>query len=247
METKTARAGLFSGNALKLMAALSMTVDHIGVVFFPGVMWLRIIGRLAFPIFAFMIAEGCKYTRSRVRYFFMIFTLAAVCQAVYWFAAGDTYLSVLVTFSLAILVIYALQFFKESLAQGRIFRTVAAGILLAAAVAVVWQLNRILEIDYGFWGCMLPVFASLCRHRRGAPGKKFLPDRNPVHVACLSLGLLCLYQSLGGVQIWSVLSIPLLLYYSGRRGKGNLKYFFYIFYPAHLAILQGLAWILTAK
>lgn len=246
METKTARTGFLSGNALKLIAALSMTIDHIGVVFFPRTAWLRIVGRLAFPIFAFMIAEGCRYTRSRVRYFFTIFALAAVCQGVYWFAAGDTYLSVLVTFSLAILVIYALQSCKEALAVGHRPRTVLSATALIGAVALVWYLNQILTIDYGFWGCMLPVFASTLQPRRDGRWKPLPWMGNRTHVLCLGAGLLCLYQSLGGLQIWSVLSLPLLLCYSGNRGKGDLKYFFYIFYPAHLAILQGLAWLLAA-
>ena len=54
-----------TGNALKILAALFMTIDHIGVMLFPRVLVLRIIGRLALPIFAFMIAEGCKYTRNK--------------------------------------------------------------------------------------------------------------------------------------------------------------------------------------
>lgn len=246
METKTAPAGLLSGNALKLIAAAAMTVDHVGVIFFPQVKWLRIIGRLAFPIFAYMIAEGCKYTRSRLRYFFTISLLAAACQAVYWFAAESTYFSVLVTFSLSIPVICALQFFRESLSDGHRLRAALAVAALISAVALVWYLNRILTIDYGFWGCMLPVFAALFQQRRGSSEKASPLDRNEVHVLCLGFGLLCLHQSLGGLQIWSVLSLPLLLCYSGRRGKGNLKYFFYIFYPAHLAILQGLDWLLAA-
>ncbi len=245
MQTNSAPAGLLSGNALKLIAALAMTVDHVGVIFFPRVAWLRIIGRLAFPIFAFMIAEGCKYTRSRVRYFFTIAALAALCQAVYWFASGSTYLSVLVTFSLAIPVICCLQLFREALLEGRWLRSAASGALLLANLALVWHLNRVYTIDYGFWGCMLPVFPALLQQRRGACCTLGL-DRHHVHVLCLGLGLLCLYRSLGGLQLWSVLSLPLLLCYSGRRGKANLKYFFYIFYPAHLALLQGLQWLLEA-
>ena len=94
---------------LKLLAAFSMLLDHAGLLFFPSEMGFRIAGRLTFPIFAFMIAEGYKYTRSRWRYWGMIAALAAVCQIVYFVAAGDTYLSVLVTFSLAIPVVWVLQ------------------------------------------------------------------------------------------------------------------------------------------
>nr|MBQ4318425.1 hypothetical protein [Clostridia bacterium] len=100
---------VLNGNTLKFIAAFSMLVDHIGVLFLPGNSLLRIIGRLAMPIFAYMIAEGCRYTKNRLRYFLTIFAFAVGCQLVYFFAAGDTYMSILVTFSLSILTIYSLQ------------------------------------------------------------------------------------------------------------------------------------------
>lgn len=247
METKLAPRGFLSGNALKLIAAAAMTADHVGVIFFPHSRFLRIIGRLAFPIFAYMIAQGCTYTRSRLRYFLTVALLAAACQAVYWFASGSGYLSVLVTFSLAIPTICALQALREALAEGHRLRALGAGAALTGAAALVWYLNRVLTIDYGFWGCMLPVFAALFQQRRDAVPDNLSPlDTHWVHVLCLGVGLLLLARSLGGLQIWSLLSLPLLLCYSGRRGRGDLKYFFYIFYPTHLALLQGLSWLLTA-
>ena len=207
---------------LKLLAAFSMLLDHVGLFFFPGEMGFRIAGRLAFPIFAFMIAEGCRYTRSRWRYWGMIAALAAVCQAVYYFAAGDTYLSVLVTFSLAIPVVWALREFQKT----KKWYWAAAFCVLVAAVA---YLNRILTIDYGFWGCMLPVWAAAIP---GAP------------VAGLLCGLVALSADLGGLQWYCLLAVLPLACYNGTLGKRKLKYFFYIFYPAHLALLQGLAWLL---
>ncbi len=211
-----------SGNALKLIAALCMLLDHAGLLLFPQARWMRILGRLAYPIFAFMIAEGCRYTRNKPRYLLGIALLAAVCQAVYFLADGTWYFSILVTFSLSIVMIYALQR--------------SWGLFLVSAAAV-WGLNQALTIDYGFWGSLAPVLAAVF-HGRGRL------DRRPLHIAMLGLGLLLLAMDLGGTQYWSLLAIPILLLYSGQRGKYRMKYFFYIFYPLHLALLQVIAWII---
>lgn len=64
---------------LKLIAAFTMLLDHAGALLFPEVMILRVIGRLAYPLFAFMIAEGCRHTRNKLRYFLLIFGLGLAC------------------------------------------------------------------------------------------------------------------------------------------------------------------------
>ena len=102
------KAGL-TGNQLKLIALISMTLDHVGLQLFPDVVLLRILGRLALPIFAYMIAEGCRHTRSRKKYLGRMVLLAALCQAVYFFAMGSLYQCILVTFSLSIVLIYAID------------------------------------------------------------------------------------------------------------------------------------------
>lgn len=245
-QTKTAGRGL-SGNALKLIAAAAMVTDHVGLMFFPENLIFRIIGRLALPIYAFMIAEGCKYTKNRIKYFLTVFGLGAVCQAVYWFFAGSTYFSILITFSLSILTIYALQFFRESVFDpaAPVWKKLLSAGLAVGVVAAVWQLNRVATIDYGFWGCMLPAFTGAFRRRHGTmPDKLDALDQPMVHIVMLGLGSLLLALDKGGVQYYALLALPLLMIYSGRRGKGNLKYFFYIFYPAHLVLLQGIQMLL---
>ena len=220
--------GFLSGNMLKLIAAGAMLLDHVGLMFFPGNGGFRILGRLAFPIFAFMIAEGAKYTRNRRRYLGQLVALATVCQIVYFLVDGSLYLSVLFTFSLSLGMIFALQDWKR---QPSTFRFV----LFLAITWATWALNRVFSIDYGFLGCLVPVTAALPQGTRW--------DRREASVLCLGLGLLLLALDLGGWQIWSLGAIPLLLLYSGQRGKWKMKYFFYIFYPAHLALLQLIAWM----
>lgn len=225
-----------TGNHLKLIAAFSMLLDHAGILLFPKMQLFRILGRLAYPIFAYMIAEGCRYTRNKLRYFLCIFGLGSACQMVYYFVSGDTYLNILLTFSISILYIYWMQDLQKLFAE-RAKTAVWNGICFLAAVAVLWVLNRNFTIDYGFWGIMTPVLTSLF------PGKgktgRFLP------VLMMAVGLVCLALTYGGTQYYALLALPLLLLYSGKRGGQKMKYFFYIFYPAHLAILQGADWLLA--
>ena len=64
------KQGVLNGNHLKLIAVFTMLLDHVGILLFPQIRLLRILGRLAYPIFAFMIAEGCRYTKNKLRYFY---------------------------------------------------------------------------------------------------------------------------------------------------------------------------------
>ena len=89
------KLAVLNGNHLKLIAAVTMLLDHAGILLFPKIMLFRILGRLAYPIYAYMIAEGCRYTRNKLRYFLMVFGLGTACQLVYYFASGDTYLNIL--------------------------------------------------------------------------------------------------------------------------------------------------------
>lgn len=106
-------------------------------------------------------------------------------------------------------------------------------------------MNGYFEIDYGFWGCMTPVFASVFRRTR-SNRSLYLErlDNLPVHVFMLGIGLVIVVCVSGGIQTYSLLAIPLLMFYSGKRGKKKMKAFFYIFYPVHLVVLEYVSYIL---
>lgn len=238
------RARILNINALKFLAAALMLVDHIGYMLFPQFLFLRIVGRLSMPLFAFALSEGCRYTKNKTKHFCLLFALAVLCQTVYYFFDdGNLYMSILVTFSLSVLTIYALQFFKKTL-----FNKKADGLdkglsftLFSAVLLCDFALCEMLTIDYGFWGIMLPVFASVLDFR-GIPAPALLQklDCLPARVFSLSIGLIFLSLSFGGIEFYAFLAIPILLLYNGEKGKRNTKYFFYIFYPLHLAILEAL-------
>ena len=106
---------LLSGNALKIIAAIFMVIDHVGLMFFPRVIALRAIGRLAFPIFAFFISEGVRYTRSKLRYFLKMSVFGAVCQAFYAIFANANDVCVFVTFAVSILLIMVSDGLKNAI------------------------------------------------------------------------------------------------------------------------------------
>ena len=232
-----------SGNTLKIIAAVSMLLDHIGYLFFPQMIIFRILGRIAFPIFAFMVAEGCRYTRSKFRYFATMFTLAFALQLVYYFYSKKMTLTVIATFTIAILLIYGLQSVKAVILdeKSRLFEKLLVVELFAMSVVAVYVLNQIVSIEYGFYGCMLPVAASFLHAPKGNKNSVFEKlDKLSIHILVMGIWLFMMSLQGGWVQPYSLLALPLLFLYSGERGNGKLKYFFYIFYPLHLAVLEGL-------
>ena len=113
MNTDSACPELLTGNMLKIIALISMTVDHIGSILFPELIILRIVGRLAFPVFAYSIAEGCRYTQNRAKYFLRMFLLGILCQIVYYVTEKSLNMCILITFSLSVIHIYALDYMTK--------------------------------------------------------------------------------------------------------------------------------------
>ena len=232
-----------------------MLIDHIGMAFyhrFPPdfALFLRTVGRLSMPLFAFAIAEGCRYTRNKALHLAQLLGLGLVCFFVYAIALNEIYYNILITFSCSVVCIYALQFLKFSIFDKRrkAWQKICAPFAFIGAIAATYVFCYFNPVDYGFWGCMLPVFASLFDFR-GVPVPTLLQktDVLPLRVLTMAIPLAILIFNTAfpsKIAAWSLLTIPLLLLYNGEKGKWKLKYFFYIFYPLHLALLQGLVWLL---
>ena len=262
---RTASPFGLSAFSLKLLAAVTMVVDHIGAYLLPNVIILRIIGRLSFPLFAFFIAEGCRYTRNRLRRFLLVLGLALVCEVGYLAISHELTGTALLTFSCSIPIIYTLQAFKHALVRPGTAVRRAMGILLAATALAVRRAMGILlaatalagatilgyavsvcvPIDYGFPGVLLPVMASLTDYREGkAPACLRQADRHPLRLGIFTIGLLAVWYFRGhtDLQLYSLLALIPLALYNGRPGPRRFKYWFYLFYPAHLAVI----WLIGA-
>lgn len=222
MEPISSRGFSLTGNQLKIIAMIAMTCDHIGLQLLPQWGFLRIIGRLALPIYAYMIAEGCRYTRDRKKYLLRMAGLGALCQLVYFFAMGSLYMCILVTFSLSICLI---RVWDSPKIRKSAFPVTLAVFFLCV---VLPDLLPGFEIDYGISGVLLPVLIYF-----GKPKHLYLA------VGC---GLLAL--SHGGIQWWGFAAIPLLMLYNGKKGTHNIGKLFYWYYPVHLVVIYLLSLIL---
>lgn len=231
---------MLSASTLKLLACLFMFIDHVGVRLFPGVLILRIIGRLAYPLFAFFIAEGCRYTRNRLKHFLSVFILGVICESVYIIYTGGWYGNILLTFSVSILLTYMLQWCRKK-KSGMAY---AAFAMLLGAVAVT---TRYVNFDYGFTGIIAPLFAAWPGDRWDeAEGLKPSSPGKGKKLLYFAYGIMLTTceSAIGWIQLFALLTIPLLWLYNGKAGSRKLKYFFYIFYPVHLLLIELTAMII---
>lgn len=228
-------------NILKLLAALTMVIDHAGLLLFPQVAVLRWIGRISFPLFAFCVGDGCAYTRKPRAYLLRVLGLGIACQAV--FAAeellgGGTlrgsqalYLNILFTLALAILL--CTSFLRLQRQPNAKNAAVCAAAMLAVAgadmlcQAITARTGVLVTFDYGAMGAFLPLFAVLSQEKH----QRFV-------LFSLGMAIYCLTQCEDMPYVWwSLLALPILWCYNGQPGCRGWKWAFYVFYPAHLAVL----------
>lgn len=224
------------GGVLKGIAAALMLTDHVGAILLPEVLALRCVGRLAFPIFAFFIAEGYAHTRDFGRYFRRLAILAVVSEIPFNLENGAVFdltrQNVLWTFCLALLTLRGL----EALGRERGFgRWAGCGLVLAAGFAA----GELLRTDYGGWGVVTVALLQLCRDGKYAKLWLLL-----AMAAVNGLGMGSLTMPVFGgempIQIFAVAALPVIWLYNGQAGPKGLRRAFYVFYPAHLLVLEGI-------
>ena len=219
-----------SSFTLKLIGITSMLADHIGKVFFPEQQWLTLIGRLAFPIFAFGIAEGYLHTHDINKYFKRL-AIFALISANYWQSTN-----VIFTLLLGLAAI----FFFDRLPNKVI------GFLITLVLCLIAEL---VHADYGAYGVsVVLIFYFLSQTMR----KKKLQHKKVrmlgIFLAFSGLTLLrylhpLLITGLSTHYIQTILCtilsfVPILLY-NGKLGI-RCKYLFYIFYPVHQILITSL-------
>lgn len=223
-----------SQEKLKFLACVTMLIDHIGATL---VSWpfLRIIGRMSFPIYCFLIAEGAHYTRNPKRYAFRLLIGSLLSEYIFdmtfygqrnWFSNG-----VMLTLLLGFLALRVMQSrWNDSLnLLAMIFLVVSADFLFT---------------DYGSDGVLLILLFGVTRE---IPHKRFVQLLGMLilffHMgsATISIGIWAIYT-----ELLAVLSLIPISFYSGKKTTDSkaLQLGFYLFYPAHLWLLYFLQNIL---
>lgn len=214
-----------SGSSLKVIAMISMVIDHVALYLMEhGTLLyetMRCVGRIAFPVFAFLIAEGFIHTRSRYRYFFTLLGFAVISEIPWYLLNGaDGTHNVMFTLALGVASLMVL----ENLQQ----RSRVLGFLwiLGMAGLAFW-----LGVDYEWRGILVIVFFYLFNGF-----EHYLPYSRGMQFFC-TFTLMMHYGVIGAVMACMILYL-----YNRKRGfvqGGIAKYGFYAFYPVHLIVLSN--------
>lgn len=217
---------------IKIVAILTMFVDHLGVFVFPDQYLFRLVGRLSFPLFAWAIANGAYHTKNINKYLLRIFILAVVSQLPYWLifnVSGVTNpgLNILFTFSLALLAVILLNKTRKLL-------------LRLLVVVTVSLLALVLKTDYQAFGVLSVIVFYLLYNKPLFMGIAYFLLTN-----VFFLFPLCVNKFLGSVfqvsylnilELFSVVSVFIIALYNNKKGR-DIKLLFYTFYPLHLLFL----------
>lgn len=246
-----ARNNGVSALTLKWIAIATMLIDHTGIVCYKWLGWtgaylhMRYVGRIAFPIFAFLLIEGFRYARDRWAYLRNLLIFAMLSEIPFdlaltgWNMRNDGQ-NVFWTLSIGLLVLMSLDALWIRLERGPVSRFLRLPLSLPL-IAAGFGVAEALETDYHLWGVLLVVlmYAGEKAASRRSVGQR---ARNVGAVAGALLWM-ALYDFHHGwmIELYGAASAVPILLYNGERGRYRLpKWFFYAFYPVHLLILYAL-------
>lgn len=216
---------------LKCLAIITMLIDHTGAVLFPHQIFLRVIGRAAFPIFGFLLIQGFKYTHDLKSYNNRLWLFALLSEIPFDLAVSGKILdfsmqNIFFTLSITLLMLRLIQNGKQHLKKA----FVMIGCLL---------LGDFLQADYGAVGMlyMLLIYEAQTKYARNSA--RWISTM--AAFVLISLQVISAFPQINSalsLLVSVVLAMP-IYFYNGQKGR-NMKYFFYIFYPVHLLILYSL-------
>jgi hypothetical protein len=217
----------FGREILKVAAIVTMTADHVGAILYPDVLFLHVVGRLAFPLFAYLIALGIESTKKPRKYLLTLLSFAVVSQVPYFLAFGIQpfeRLNILFPLFLSALSLY---FFNKGKMQ--IFIPVLSVALLSSIL---------FNMEGTFYVILMVGAMKLLKSK---------PELGVLALLALNLPLL------PDTQVLALLAVPLILLHAKNWLKMEItipdnsrlyslrKYAFYAYYPLHLALLYWIS------
>ena len=212
---------------IKLIAIVTMVIDHVGLLFFPEEIIFRVVGRFSFPLFAWLIANGAKHTKNMNAYVVRLFVFALFSQIPYMMAhrtviPGFLGLNIFFTLFLGLVGIKLISSGVNKYLQ-------AAGVILISLGA------EFSGTDYGAVGVLSIIFFYIFYDNFKLMSVfQFLLHGVLWYVLFLGSGSgLSLLPLLQPVALFSLI---IIFFYSHRIGP-KMRYLFYAFYPLHLLVL----------
>ena len=264
---ETRRRGL-SAAVLKNIAVITMTIDHVTAVLLKAYLksqyitnlytsqwyyWGRIIGRIAFVLYAFMLAEGAVKTHNRKGYAMRLLLLAVIsivpqsyATSGKWFNPND--LNIFFLLFLGLITIYGYDWLQKNIENTVL--SVASRILLMAASSAI---ALICHIDYGMMGILLIMAFYIFRNDMPKKIVAVVLVMTVIYMINVVLGngavtwinnhknnLLQAFINTDRIQVWGLLALPFIYFYNGEKGRQLPKLFYYLYYPVHMGILAVL-------
>lgn len=223
---------------LKIIALITMFIDHIGYVIFPNHFWLRYIGRIAFPIYAFLISEGLKKTSNIKKYLKNLLILALISELFY-----DLCFNKNINFFYKTNTVYTLFIASSSI---YLYNKNSDNIIKYLSLLLGLSISYILKTDYDILGVLL-IFIFYFLHNKYEyliygiiwVNIKYLSNISYIlqYIFNKNIYLSNIYiiNSLG-LYLFTIVPFLIIMFYNNKKGN-SLKYIFYILYPLHLFIL----------
>ena len=200
-----------------------MFLDHYHYIV-GGSEILNVIGRIAFPIFAFTLNEGYVHTRSLKKYLLRLFIFAVSIQMPSILFGYDYPMNIFFTLFLGLLSIYIFNLKKMNV----IIKIILIGFILF--------LSQKFKLDYGIYGILVIINFNIFRNNKFKILMNFL-------VLNIYNVIFPKVFDLPDTQLFSLISLVFIFMYNGEKGR-SMKYFFYLFYPIHFFILEVIKFIL---
>ncbi|WP_036060563.1 TraX family protein [Leptotrichia wadei] len=208
---------------LKIIGIVTMFLDHYHYIV-GGSEILNVIGRIAFPIFAFTLNEGYVHTRSLKKYLLRLFIFAVSIQMPSILFGYDYPMNIFFTLFLGLLSIYIFNLKKMNV------------ILKIILIGFVLFFSQKFKLDYGIYGILVIINFNIFRNNKFKILMNFL-------VLNIYNVIFPKVFDLPDTQLFSLISLVFIFMYNGEKGR-SMKYFFYLFYPIHFFILEVIKFIL---